>query len=139
MFWNKDSKVIALKKELQALNDLKDKIALDMEEAKADKRIAEEELDAVKRELVSVKSKKVIEEEKIKHLIKMKEEANELRYQKREMALNKNHAEALADVKDNYQEKLTKMQEDQHKEVKEMYSEIIQLLPNVNVRMKGEL
>lgn len=139
MFWNKDSKVIALKKELQALNDLKDKIALDMEEAKADKRIAEEELDAVKRELVSVKSKKVIEEEKIKHLIKMKEEANELRYQKREMALNKNHAEALAAVKDNYQEKLTKMQEDQHKEVKEMYSEIIQLLPNVNVRMKGEL
>ena len=93
----------------------------------------------LKDEVEDLKLKKKVSEEDMKHLVRMKEEKNEIERQKRinEIEIEKNNE--VAAVKDGYRDKMEKQLERETQNIKEMYNEILKRLPNVNVKMTGEL
>lgn len=86
-------------------------------------RSSERKAEDLKKEIEELKLKKRLEEEEIKHLVKMIELTKE--FNKREM-----------DLQRDYHEKIVAAIEDQRKESKELYSAIMERLPNVNVDIK---
>lgn len=88
--------------------------------------------------LKEVQQDKKLEEEDIKHMIKMREEAFEVDKQKFELKCEREKDAAIAKVKDDHRDKLEELLHGQIKDGKELYSEILSRLPNVNVRLKGD-
>ena len=124
--WRKES----LRKEIANL-----KTELDSSVGEADK--AKAELRTVKDNLADLKLKKKIEEEDIKHMVKMKEERNEVENEKKLLGMERDKDKAIAEVKDNYRDKLEEFLKTQVKDTKEMYTEILGRLPDVKVKLKG--
>jgi len=123
--FNKDKKIKELEDKREALELKNDKL--------------ETERDTLKEDVADLKLKKKIEDEDIKHMVKMKEEALEIKFQKKEMELEKAKNNEVAKVKDDYRDKMESQLEKRGTEIKGMYSEILERLPNVNVRLKKEL
>lgn len=88
-------------------------------------------------EVEDLKIKKKTSEEDIKHMVRMKEEKNDLEYQKRLVKIEKEKADAIAKVKDEYRDKMETRLENETKNIKDMYNEILQRLPNINVELNG--
>jgi hypothetical protein len=95
-----------------------------------------EEIPKLKKELAELKLKKEMEERDIKHLVKLKEEKLDIEHKKKEL-----------DLKDKFKDKEMKLQTDYHDkvvgqidsfraEMKEVYTEIMKRLPNVNMEME---
>lgn len=97
------------------------------------------QLRTVKDELETLKLKKKIEEEDIKHLTKIKLEQGEIDFTKRTMALEKSKYDEIFRIKQEYADKLHARLEAEAKNIKEMYSEILKRLPDVNVHLKGNV
>lgn len=93
----------------------------------------------LKSEVEGLKSKKKIEEEQIKHLVKLKDEKRDIEIQKKELTMQAEKATAIAEVKDSYQDKLTEQLQSQISDNNERYAQILKRLPDVNVRLKGEV
>lgn len=91
----------------------------------------ETERSQLSREVADLKSKKKIEEEQIKHLVKIKDEKRDLEYQKRELKADAKRADDVAKVKDEYQTKVEKHLEKRNDELKEMYVEVLSIVPKV--------
>jgi len=89
----------------------------------------------LKEEVEDLKIKKKIETEDIKHMVKMKEEKNDLEFQKKVMEKEQEKQAAIATVKDEYRNKLEKNLIAQKDDIKEMYSQILKRLPDVNARL----
>jgi chromosome segregation ATPase len=115
MFGNKDQKQKDLEEKIEKL---------------------ETERTELKREVNDLKSKRKIEEEELKHLVKIKDEKREIEFQKKEMELESAMNKEVAKVKDNYRDKLEKNLIEQKDDIKGMYSEILERLPDVNARLK---
>ena len=96
----------------------------------------ESERAELKREVLDLKAQKNIEEETIKHLSKIKDEKRDLEYRKKEMDLKDAHADDLSNVKDEYRDKLESDLRAQKNEFRKMYTEILNRLPNINVKGK---
>ncbi len=94
------------------------------------RRLEKEEARLTK-EIETLKHKKKIEEEDIKHLVKLEKEKNGIEFQKKEMTLQKKHDDDVAKVKDEYRDKLEKHLQEETKNIKEMYGQILERLPNV--------
>lgn len=118
MFWNKDSKKDELKTIIRGL---------------------EEERSQLKREVEDLKSKKQIEEEQIKHLVKIKDEKREIEYKRKEMDIEAEKNKEIAKVKDDYRDKMERNLISQKEDILKMYSEILERLPNVNAKLSGKL
>ncbi len=88
-------------------------------------------------EIERLKLKKKIEDEDIKHMVKMKEEKLGLEFKKKEMDIEQEKQDAIAKVKDAYRDKTEKSLVGQKDDIKEMYGQILQRLPDVNVNLKG--
>ena len=97
------------------------------------------ELRKTKEELEDVKLKKKIEEEDIKHMVKIKLEQNEIEFQKKIITSDKEREAAIHIVKQEYADKMQARLEKEVVSIKEMYREILQRIPDVNVRLKGEV
>ena len=93
----------------------------------------------VKDELAELKQKRKMEDEDIRHLVKIKEGKLDLEHQKRQVKLEGEQQQAIATVKDDYRDKLESTLQKQVEDVKDMYGEILKRLPNVNVRLKGDV
>lgn len=93
-------------------------------------------VEALKTELAELKLKKRIEEEEIKHLVKMKEEKQLIEGQKKEIELQKLFQKKEMELQSTYHEKVLKTIEESRKESRELYTQIMNRLPNVNVEMK---
>lgn len=89
----------------------------------------------VKDKLDDVLSEKKREEENLKHHVKILEEANDIEFKKKELVLEKEKEQAIAKVKDEYRDKMERRLETEVTNIKEMYSEILQRLPNVNMKI----
>jgi hypothetical protein len=76
-----------------------------------------------------------IADEDIKHMVKMKEEKLDLEHQKKVVALEKEKADAIAKVKDEYRNKMEERLIKEGENIKEMYEAILQRLPDVNVML----
>jgi len=121
MFWNKDSNQQKVRELTARIAEMKDQIS------------------KLKEELEDLKLKKKIEEEDIKHMVRIKQEKLEIEHEK---AVNKAKSDAeqtIGEVKDQYRDKMELFLQKQVQDVKEMYGQILKRLPDVNVRLKGDV
>ena len=95
-----------------------------------------EQVRELKDDIQSLKSKKKIEEEDIKHMIRLKEERMEVANEKKALEMHREKDKAIAEVKDTYRDKLEGRLEIEVKNMKEMYGQILERLPNINVKAK---
>ena len=118
MFWKKNKEIGELKKEKKGL---------------------EKEIEKLDKEVSQLKSQKKIEEEEIKHLVKIKDEKREIEYQRKEIEIQKKSDDEVMQVKIEYQNKIESNLQKQIADAKSMYSEILARLPNIAVRLKGDV
>jgi len=93
----------------------------------------------LKQQCEEMKLKKKLDEEDIKHMVKMKEEKLEMTFQKKVLEVEKIHDEKLMKTKDQYRDKMEERLEKETANIKSMYEDILARLPNVNVRLKGDV
>ena len=114
MFWNKkDEEKEDLKRTIKGL---------------------ESEKKDLKEEVGDLKLKKKMEEEDIKHMVKIDRERKDIEIEKEKVKLAGEKADAIAAVKDNYRDKTEAQLEKQLVNMKSMYGEILERLPNYNVQ-----
>ncbi len=94
-----------------------------------------DERDKLKEDVADLKLKKKIEDEDIKHMIKMREEAQELELKGKTLDLEKDKAEAIAKVKDDYQKKVETNLEKELGKMDGMYKELLNRLPDISVML----
>ena len=91
----------------------------------------------LKQEVEDLRLKKKIEEEDIKHMVKMKMERLDLEHQKKVQETERVKEKEIADVKDRYRDKMELQLSKETANIKEMYAQILERLPNVNLKLKG--
>jgi 3-hydroxyisobutyrate dehydrogenase-like beta-hydroxyacid dehydrogenase len=117
MFWNnKESKLEAEKEDLKKV----------IETLEKDKK-------GLKEEVGDLKLKKKMEEEDIKHMVKIDRERKDIELEKEKIKLEGEQAKAIAKVKDEYRDKTEAQLKEQLGGMKDMYGEILGRLPNYNV------
>ena len=116
MFFKKDNTVSKLMDEIEELR--KDRVRL-------------------KQEVEDLKLKKKIEEEDIKHMVRMKMERLDLEHQKKIQETEREKENEIANVKDKYRDKMELQLSKETANIKEMYAQILERLPNVNLKLKG--
>lgn len=90
----------------------------------------------LKEQVEDLKIEKKTSEEDIKHMVKMKEERLDIEFQKKVMELERKKQEEVAKVKDDYRDKLETNLVAQKDDIKDMYGEILERLPNINARLR---
>ena len=93
----------------------------------------------LKEQVEELKLAKKISEEDIKHMIRIKEKRLELEFKEKTMDTQAAQATAIAAAKSEYQDKLIKNVEREKDDIKEMYGQILERLPNIGVKMKGSV
>jgi len=93
----------------------------------------------LKQQCEEMKLQKKLDLEDIKHMVKMKEEKLNIEYEKKVLAVEKAHDEKLMGIKDQYRDKMEARLEKEAANIKSMYADILTRLPNVNVRLKGDV
>ena len=83
-----------------------------------------------------LQKRKDMDQEEIAHKLKMREEEHDINYQKKEQKLLGECADKIRKEKDKYQDKVEKYLEGRGNELKEMYTEILERLPNINIKGK---
>lgn len=116
----------------------KESMSGEVDTLKLAKTALQSEVETLKGEIASLKLKKKIEDEDIKHMVKLKEERQEVKFQKKELEMEKDKADEIAKVKDGYRDKTEEQLQKRNDELKEMYGEILARLPNINVKMNGK-
>jgi hypothetical protein len=94
------------------------------------------EIDILKTNIKDLELKKRLEEEEIKHLVKMKEEKQAIEIQKKEIDLAKAFQQKEMELQSKYHDKIITTIEESRKESRDLYTAIMDRLPNVNVEMK---
>jgi hypothetical protein len=91
----------------------------------------------VKTELEDLKLKRKTEEEDIKHMVRMKEERMAVDLERTTIELERQKDTAIAAVKDKYRNKVEEQLTKRGDDLKTMYGQILERLPNINVKMTG--
>ncbi len=120
-------------------NQRSERVRLQITTLESERDTLNDENRKVKDELAELKQKRKMEDEDIRHLVKIKEGKLDLEHQKKRVELEGKFQAEKAVVKDEYRDKLESTLQGQIKDVKGMYGEILKRLPNVNVRLKGEV
>lgn len=94
------------------------------------------ERDKLKEEVADLKLEKKTGEEDLKHMVKIKEEKDEVRFQQKMLEIERKQQAAIADVKDKYRDKMETQLSQETNNIKEMYAQILERLPNYNVTVK---
>ena len=98
-----------------------------------------EDKEKLQEQVVQLKSTKKIEEEEIKHLVRLKEEKMEVTFERRQLKLDKEHQTKTHDLQTDYNNKIQKRLEIEVDRMKDMYGEVLTRLPDVHVRLKGDV
>lgn len=93
----------------------------------------------LKAEVEDLKIQRKVEDENMRHLVKMKDEKREIEYQKKELDAQRDKDARIAAVKDQYRDKLEGFLQAEIKNVRGMYDEILKRLPDVNVALTGKV
>src|SRR5258706_14951396 len=93
----------------------------------------EKEIDVLNRQIQELEFKKELEEKEIRHLVKMKEEKILIETQKKELELQSKFQNKEMELQSTYHEKVLKTIEESRKESRDLYTKIMERLPNVNV------
>jgi len=95
---------------------------------------ARKQVRTLKDEIADLKQEKKITEEDIKHMVRLREEKLALEAQRKDVERAGEQAAAIAEVKDQYRDKLEKRLQKEVDSIKEMYGQILERLPKVSVR-----
>ena len=90
---------------------------------------------SAKNELAEFRHKKKMEEEDLKHMMKIKEEGLEIQLSKKEIEMQKELDKKLLEAHEKYRDKAEIALEAQIKNLKEMYGQILNRLPNINAKI----
>lgn len=104
-----------------------------------DIKTLEEMVADAKKELAETKHKTKLEKENIQHLTRLNKEKDDVKFLKREQELIGEKQSAIAKVKDEYQDKVVKMMGEEKEGLMKMYEQILQRLPDINARLKGDI
>lgn len=85
-------------------------------------------------DLAQFKHQRKLEEDELKHTIRMREEALNMEHEKKVLQCERERDAAIAEVKDEYRDKLEARLQVEVTNMKDMYREILQRLPKVSVR-----
>ena len=96
----------------------------------------EKEIAKLKEEKGDLELKKRMEQEEIKHLVKMKEEKQLIEATKKELELRAEYQKKEMALQTQYHEKQIEQIDDARTEMREIYKEIMERLPNVNMEIK---
>jgi len=88
----------------------------------------------LKQDVEMLKATKDREERELQHLMKMKEEALEIKFQKKEIELERTQQTAIAEVKDTYRDKMEAELKNQLGSMQTMYGQILERLPTIKVK-----
>lgn len=83
--------------------------------------------------------KKKMEDERVKHLVKMKEEKLAIEHERKTVALELEKAKEVQAEKERHHKEMMEFLNKGRTELKEMYGEIIKMIPNVNVKLNGKV
>ena len=90
-------------------------------------------------EVEKVKLEKKNEMEETKHLVKLRDEKREIEFKKKEMDIEAEKAKAIAEVKDTYRDKMEAQLKTETENIKVMYGQILERLPNIKVGLNGKV
>jgi len=125
-----------------SIQELQEKVAKyekDIEELLTDRDKIQEEVHKLKVEKRQIKLENKIEVEDIKHMVRVKEERLDIKYEKKVVELEKKlNAQLLVNHND-YRDKVEKLLEKGQEQLRSMYSEILQRLPDIDVAIKGKI
>lgn len=96
----------------------------------------EREVRKLNKEVLELKSKKKIEEEEIKHLVKITNEKRDIEFTKKEIEVKKEADEKVYAVREEYQKKVEDNLQKQITDIKETNA---QILKRFSFNMKGEV
>ena len=132
--------------ETKELRDRLDRTRAEYEKERDERRALEDSIKALTKEktkletdVEKLKATKKREEEEIKHHLKLGEEKQKVENERFQLKCEREKEAAIAKVKDEYRDKLEKRLETEIANIKGMYGEILERLPNVNVRLKGDV
>lgn len=100
------------------------------------RRTLEKEVVDLKRSIAELEHKKSLEEKEISHLVKMKEEKIQIETEKKRLELQGKFDEKVMNLQKDYHEKVLALLQEEHKKMEEIYSKIMERLPNINVSVK---
>ena len=114
---------------------------LQQEKSDLDKVVENLRIDicAAKDQLAETQHKKKMEDEDIKHMVKMSKEKGEIELKKEVMKCQQEKETAIAKVKDEYRDKMEARLQTEVDNMKEMYGQILERLPNVTARLRGDI
>jgi N-acetyl-anhydromuramyl-L-alanine amidase AmpD len=98
-----------------------------------------DERDALKEDIKQLKLDHKLQEEDIKHMVKMTQEKHDIEYERKVMELQRKTDDKIAAVKDTYRDKLEGYLNQQITKTEAMTKEILDRLPNVTAKLNGKL
>ena len=124
MFSFMKSKKEALTRELETLQEEIGSANEKLVDLRTDKRTLEEEVHQLKHE-------HKLEKENIKHMVKIKEEKNEVELAKKEVALEREKHDEIEKIKDEYRDKLEKFLTKQIADQKDTHEKLMEHMPKI--------
>ncbi|MCK9497835.1 MAG: hypothetical protein M0Q27_03385 [Candidatus Colwellbacteria bacterium] len=98
-------------------------------------RDLQKERDVLERDLGILKDREQIEEEKLAHRIRLLEEKMEVQYQKKQLENERHFIQKESALTQTFHAKQLKSMDEFRREIRDLLSQILTLLPNVNVRL----
>jgi len=120
-------------------NQRSKQVKVQIENLESERDRLNDSLLTTKNSLAELKQKKKMEDEDIRHLVKIKESKLQIDFDKKEVKLEKEKQDAIARVKDEYRDKQEKVLEKQIDQGEKRYAEILARLPDVSVALKGKV
>lgn len=109
------------------------------EDVKKDRDRLLKEVEKLTIEAAKLKHEYKLADEDVRHMIRIKEEQLAVEQEKKAIELERKTQEEIAKAKDLYRDKLETHLNEQIKNIRGMYDEILKRLPDVNVRLKGDV
>lgn len=113
-------------------SELENKIA----DQKRELKRLEKDAEAARKELETFKHKKKLEEEDIKHMRRIEMEKLKQEAITKEIEMERKKDKEIAVVRNEYRDKLEKRLQTEVDNMKGMYNQILERLPNINVKGK---
>ena len=98
-----------------------------------------EQVEELTLQVTTLKHEHKLADEDVKHMVRIREEQLDVEYEKKVVELERQQQEAIATVKDEYRDKLEARLQTEVDNIKEMYAQILERLPNVTAKIRGEL
>jgi hypothetical protein len=97
------------------------------------------QIEDLKKEIKELEFKKDMESKEIKHLVKMKEEKDKVQADKKEIELIKDFQSKEMKLQKEYHDKVVKLIQDEHLKIQDIYSKIMERLPNVSMNIEKKV